>query len=56
MTPDLSYYEEGERKIRAKIINGMGKKNKQMKIAGYSRYRYAIPQPVDRPVGIFNRL
>ena len=56
VTPDLSYYEEGERKIRAKIINGMGKKNKQMKIAGYSRYRYAIPQPVDRPVGIFNRL
>ena len=27
MTPDLSYDWEGERKRRAKIVNGMGKKN-----------------------------
>ena len=33
MTPDLSYDKEGERKRRANIINGMGKK-KSMKRKG----------------------
>ena len=38
MIPDLSYDYEGEVKRKAKIINGMGKKNKKNCLASKSRY------------------